>query len=169
MPTDHPPDLDHLLGRTFIRLGIALGCVVIGYLFYKQATRPEMEVISANAVLLQRQQDGHYHISGDINGEPVMFMLDTGASVASISGKLAKRAGLRCDQAAEFATANGRISGCMTRAKEVTFGNYRLFDLDVAIMPNMDELALLGMNALGKFNMQQTGRTLTISQKQAHQ
>jgi clan AA aspartic protease (TIGR02281 family) len=169
MSTDHLPDLDHLLGRTFIRVGIALGLAVIAYLFYKQVTRPEMEVISANEVRLQRQQDGQYHINGAINGEPVVFILDTGASMVSISGKLASRAGLGCDQATVFVTASGRVNGCITRTKEVTFGNYRLFDLDVAIVPNMDELALLGMNALGKFNLQQTGRTLTIAQRPASQ
>ena len=169
MSTGYPPDLDHLLGRSFIRVGIALGLVVIGYLFYKQVTRPEMEVISANEVRLQRQQDGQYHISGAINGEPVVFILDTGASMVSISRKIAHRAGLGCDQSAVFATASGKVQGCITRTKDVTFANYRLFDLDVAIMPSMDETALLGMNALGKFDIRQTGRTLTIAQRPANQ
>jgi clan AA aspartic protease (TIGR02281 family) len=166
--TDHPPDLDHLLGRSFIRLGVALGLALIGYLFYNQVTRPEMQVISANEVRLQRQQDGHYHISGAINDEPVVFMLDTGATMVSISTKLANRAGLQCAQTAAFATASGEIDGCIAHAKAVTLGNYRLFDLDVAIMPSVDGLALLGMNALGKFDIQQTGHTLTITQRRAN-
>ncbi|MGA7180117.1 MAG: retropepsin-like aspartic protease [Thiobacillaceae bacterium] len=169
MSSDHPPDLDHLFGRGFIRIGVVLGFVLIGYLLYKQATRPEMEVISAKEVRLQRQQDGHYHINGAINGRPVQFMLDTGASTVSVSQDVAKRAGLECEQIAVFVTANGKINGCLAPAKQITFGSYRLFDVDVAIMPNMDDLALLGMNALGRFDLHQTDRTLVITHKQVNQ
>jgi clan AA aspartic protease (TIGR02281 family) len=162
----HPPDLDRLFGSTFIRIGIALAILLAAYLFYKHATRPEMEIISANGVRLQRQPDGHYHISGAINGKPVQFMLDTGASMVTVSEKVAIGAGLECEQPATFTTANGVVRGCVARQEEVSFGNARLFDIDIAIMPNMDDMALLGMNALGKFNLQQVDGTLVIRHKE---
>jgi aspartyl protease family protein len=93
-------------------------------------------------------------------------MIDTGASMVSISEDLARQAGLKCEAPATFSTANGKISGCVARS-EVQFGSYRLFDVEVAIMPNMDELALLGMNALGRFNLEQSGNTLVIRHKQS--
>ena len=93
-------------------------------------------------------------------------MLDTGASMVSVSRAVAKRAGLECDAPAVFTTANGKIDGCIATREEVSFGNVRLFDVDVAIMPNMDDMALLGMNALGKFDLQQTDGTLVIRHKQ---
>ncbi len=166
MTANQPPELDRVFGSAFIRVGILLGLVLAGYLFYKHATKPEMEIISANEVRLQRQPDGHYHVNGAINGRPIRFMLDTGASMVSVSESVAKQAGLECEQDAIFTTANGKIKGCVDRQVEVAFGSYRLFDVDIAIMPNMDGIALLGMNALGKFNLQQSDGTLVIQHKQ---
>lgn len=150
----------------FIKAGALLTVILGGYLIVQHVSRPEMEVINANEVRLQRQSDGHYHINGSINAVPVKFMLDTGASMVSISTEFAKRAGLECEQPAVFTTANGKIDGCIATREEVSFGNVRLFDVDIAIMPNMDDMALLGMNALGKFDLQQTNGTLVIRHKQ---
>lgn len=163
---NNPPELDQVFGSVFIKAGVLLTFILGGYLIFQHINRPEMAVISANEVRLQRQPDGHYHINGSINAVPVKFMLDTGASMVSISRELAKRAGLECDAPAVFTTANGKIDGCIATREEVSFGNVRLFDVDVAIMPNMDDMALLGMNALGKFDLQQTDGTLVIRHKQ---
>lgn len=163
---NNPPELDQVFGSVFIKAGALLTVILGGYLIVQHLNRPEMEVINANEVRLQRQSDGHYHINGSINAVPVKFMLDTGASMVSVSRAVAKHAGLECEQPAVFTTANGKIDGCIATREEVTFGNVRLFDVDVAIMPNMDDMALLGMNALGKFDLQQTNGTLVIRHKQ---
>ena len=160
-----PPELHQVFGSAFLRISIVLALILTGYLFYRHATKPDMEVLSANEVRLQRHNDGHYHISGSINGRPVKFMLDTGASMVSVSEQVARQAGLKCDVPATFTTANGKISGCVAQREEVTFGGFRLFDVDVAIMPNMDDLSLLGMNALGRFDLQQSDGTLIIGAK----
>ena len=160
-----PPELNQVFGSVFLKISIVLALVLTGYLLYKHATKPDMEVISANEVRLQLRNDGHFHVNGAINGTSVHFMIDTGASMVSISEGLARQAGLQCGAPATFTTANGKISGCVARA-EVQFGSYRLFDVEVAIMPNMDELALLGMNALGRFDLSQSDGTLIISAKQ---
>lgn len=166
MPRNGPPELDQVFGSVFIKAGVLLACLLAGYLIYKHATRPELEVVSANEVRLQRHNDGHYHANGSINGKPVRFMLDTGASMVSVSRAVADRAGLACEAPATFTTANGKIEGCVALREELVFGAYRLFDIDIAIMPNMDDTALLGMNVLSKFELQQSDGTLVISHKQ---
>lgn len=161
-----PPELDQVFASVFVKLGVLLVCVLAGYLIYQRATRPQMQVIGANEVRLQVRNDGHYHIDGAINGAPLRFMIDTGASLVSVSREVARQAGLKCDAPASFTTANGKIDGCVAQRAEVEFGGYRLFDVDIAIMPNMDGMALLGMNALSRFNIEQSGSTLVIRHKQ---
>jgi clan AA aspartic protease (TIGR02281 family) len=167
MSSAGPPELDKVFGSAFLRVGLALALLLGGYLIYRHATRPPLEVISANEVRLQLRDDGHYHVTGAINGTPIRFMIDTGASMVSVSRALAQRAGLECEQPATFTTANGSIRGCVALREEVEFGGYRVFDVDVAIMPNMDDVALLGMNALGRFKLEQSDGTLVIRHKQA--
>ena len=46
-------------------------------------------------VVLQRNRQGHYVTSGEINGEPVTFILDTGATGVAIPSALAGKIGLQ--------------------------------------------------------------------------
>ena len=163
MPRNEPPELSQIFGSVFLKATLLLACLLAGYLIYQHATRPEMEVISANEVRLQRHNDGHYHASGSINGTPIKFMLDTGASLVSVSRSVARQAGLECEAPATFTTANGKVEGCVALREEVVFGGYRVFDVDIAIMPGMDDTALLGMNVLGKFDLRQSDGVLVIS------
>ena len=60
-------------------------------------------------------------------------------------------------------TANGNVNACMAIVPEVSFGGFRLTDIEVAIMPNMSGDALLGMNVLRKFHIEQIGEAMRIS------
>lgn len=165
MAGNSPPELSQVFGSVFLKLAVLLVFGLGGYLIYRHATQPEMEVITANELKLQRRNDGHYHVNGSINGTPVKFMLDTGASMVSVSQELARQAALKCEAPATFTTANGKVEGCVAMREEVLFGGFRVFDVDIAIMPGMDDTALLGMNVLGRFDLQQTNGTLQISAK----
>jgi clan AA aspartic protease (TIGR02281 family) len=161
-----PPELSEVFASVFIKVGALLFVVLAGWLIYQHATQPELEVIGANEVRLQRHNDGHYHVDGSVHGVPVKFVVDTGASMVSVSENVARKAGLKCDQPATFTTANGKVEGCVATRQEIAFGGFRVFDVDVAIMPDMATSALLGMNVLDKFDLQQSGNTLVVAGKQ---
>lgn len=162
-----PPDPEKLFGSTFIWLGLALAVVVVGYIAYKQIARPELQVVGVHGITLNRHLDGHYHLQGSLNGSPVTFLVDTGASMASVSAELAERAGLRCSQSADFHTANGTVRGCIARNVEIAFGDYQVSGVSVAVMPNLDGQPLLGMNVLGRFALEQSNGRLLISHNPA--
>lgn len=121
------------------------------------------EIIGSGKMELKQTRDGHYFSSGTVNGAPVVFMVDTGATVVSISAEIAARAGIRECAPRQVLTANGQVNACVATVPEVTFGSFRLTQVDVMVMPNMPGDALLGMNVLRNFRIEQAGKVMRIS------
>ena len=64
-------------------------------------------------IILQAGSNGHFISAGQINGQAVQFMVDTGASVVALSVADAERVGLnyRAGQVVHMNTANGVSQG----------------------------------------------------------
>ncbi|PAU60784.1 aspartyl protease [Pseudomonas sp. PIC25] len=106
---------------------------------------------------------GHFVASGEIDGRPVEFMLDTGATDVAVPGELAKRLGLARGAPITVLTANGRGTGFRTRLAELQLGDIRLHDVRALIVPGMDgEQVLLGMSALKQLEFTQRDGTLVL-------
>lgn len=122
---------------------------------------------SANAVevTLERNRYGHYNATGAINGQPVEFMLDTGATLVSVPAGLADRLGLKRGAPGVSETANGRVTTYATRLAHLTLGGIELDDVRASINPGMQgEEILLGMSVLKHLEFTQRGDTLTLRQ-----
>lgn len=121
-------------------------------------------------VVLERNRYNHYIVSGHINSNPVVFMVDTGATDVSIPEHIARRIGLASGAEIEFQTANGPARGYMTRLERVQIGNIVLNDIRASINPNVrDDEILLGMSFLKRIEFSQKGNTLTLRQDVAAQ
>tara|TARA_R110002110_G_scaffold415748_1_gene654839 strand:- start:75169 stop:75699 length:531 start_codon:yes stop_codon:yes gene_type:complete len=116
-------------------------------------------------VILQRNRFGHYVTSGEINGQPVTFLLDTGATGVAISEATANRLGLQRGRAYRTQTANGTSISYATSLNEVAVADIRLNDVQAGISPGlqMDEI-LLGMSFLKHIEFTQRGDSLTLRQ-----
>jgi aspartyl protease family protein len=114
-------------------------------------------------VILKRNPAGHYVASGTINGVPVVFLLDTGATDVALSPELADRLGLEKRGRAVSRTANGKVYTWQSLLREVGLGGIRLNDIRASILPGMkgDEV-LLGMSFLKRLEMIQRGDELTL-------
>ena len=114
-------------------------------------------------VRLQRNRFGHYIATGSINGHPVEFMLDTGASDVSIPEGVADRLGLQRGQTMSYHTANGTITAWQTLANEIQLGPLRLGPVRASINPHdQSNAVLLGMSFLKHFSLRQEGDKLLI-------
>lgn len=111
-------------------------------------------------------QNGSYFVSGTVAGIPTKFQIDTGASNTAVSQIIADQAGYfasYCPTKVDAATANGMISVCLVTIPELTFGKFTVQNVDVIIMPNMQQEALLGMDVLQNYVVEQRAKILNIS------
>ncbi len=116
----------------------------------------------AGAVLLSPNRWGNYTLEGSINGVPITFLVDTGASTVAVSTADADRMGLSGCQGVASTTANGTTSGCLALARQISFGPFSVRNVRVAVLPRMAAgQALLGMNVLSRLQiLQQDGRMM---------
>ena len=114
-------------------------------------------------VILQRNRAGHYLTPGLINGEPVIFLLDTGATGIALSEKLAAQLDLSPGRGVMTETANGRVMSYLTRLDRVSVGDIVQYDVRATIAPGLaTQEVLLGMSFLRHLDIIQKGDTLTL-------
>lgn len=138
--------------------------------FLQQQHNPNEKVITYSKtgyheVVLQRNRLGHYLARGKINGKPVEFILDTGATMVSIPGRLAAGLHLQRGQIMAVNSANGTIPVYATRLDRVRLGEILQRDIRATINPSMEgDEVLLGMSFLKHLEMNQQGEQLTLRQ-----
>lgn len=116
-------------------------------------------------VVLKRNRDGHYVATGKINGEPVVFLLDTGATLVSVPEALASRLGLERGAGLPAMTANGTVTVYGTRLDSVSLGDIEVHDVRASINPGMrGNEVLLGMSFMKDLELVQRNGTLTLRQ-----
>ncbi|QAY90209.1 MULTISPECIES: TIGR02281 family clan AA aspartic protease [unclassified Pseudomonas] len=116
-------------------------------------------------VKLASNTQGHFVASGQINGQPVDFMLDTGATDVSIPAEMAERLKLEKGFGVTLSTANGRTQGYRTRIDRLQLGDIVLRDVRALVVPGLDgHQVLLGMSALNKLEFTQRGGTMLLRQ-----
>jgi len=98
---------------------------------------------------------GHYLIEAVVNGAPVDFLVDTGATDIVLTMEDAERLGLeprtlRFTQ--RFATANGEVRGAPVVLREIRIGQFSLFDVPASVNEAPLRVSLLGMSFLGRLN-----------------
>ncbi|CEK09789.1 Aspartyl protease [Legionella hackeliae] len=118
--------------------------------------------INPGMVTITPDKQGHYYLDGTINDYPVKFMLDTGATLVAIPESLAKKMKLQGRYSVTIQTAGGDITGSLTRINTLSFADFVLKDVKAVIIPGDDDLVLLGMNVLGKFDLSQKGKRLIL-------
>ncbi|GAA4040922.1 TIGR02281 family clan AA aspartic protease [Sphingomonas rosea] len=93
--------------------------------------------------------DGHFWIQAHVNGVPVDFLVDSGATMTTIGRKTAALAGVPVgDQRNQLVrTGNGLIKMARANADTVTIGDIARKDVKLFVADG-DELNVLGMNYL---------------------
>jgi aspartyl protease family protein len=122
----------------------------------------------APTVNLTADSRGHFLAAGSINGAPMRFLVDTGASMVALGRADAERARidyLKHGRPSVSHTANGMVRTWVVKLAEVNLAGVTLHQVDAAIHDSELPVALLGMSVLNRMEMQRSGDTLTLRKR----
>ncbi|GIT87246.1 TIGR02281 family clan AA aspartic protease [Roseobacter sp. OBYS 0001] len=134
------------------------GGAIVAYGLWDDISRtvlPQQSVFAdENRIVVPRSPNGHYYIEAEVNGAPVRFVLDTGATSLVLTQKDAEAAGLLRDELTYYGramTANGEVRTAPVRLDTMKLGH--VTDRDVVAVVNEGEMnnSLLGMTYLQKW------------------
>lgn len=113
-------------------------------------------------LILKQSRDGHYYLDGSVNGKPLTFVIDTGASEVALPREVAMSAQIYCKDKIMVLTANGAASACTTVIPTLKFGQFMVKNASAHISPNLGQ-PLLGMSILQQFKIEQDKGVMRIS------
>jgi len=123
--------------------------------------------VSAQQATLVADSGGHFLTVVQVNNSSMKFIVDTGASLVTISSNDAKRAGINyfSGQKATLQTANGATSAYRVKFDTVRLGEITLNNVDGAVVEGnvMGEYGLLGMSFLNRLKMRRESSTMTLT------
>jgi aspartyl protease family protein len=121
----------------------------------RQSVLPRQQVGIGGRIEVPISRDGHFYLIAELNGVPVRFAVDTGASEIVLSARDATRIGLDPSRLAYIGrarTANGVVETAPVRIDRFVLGELR--DDNVPAVVNRGEMdgSLLGMSYLARFS-----------------
>ncbi len=153
--------------RTMLAWGMIFVGVMAGYGLWndiRQDITPS-QMARMDAVEVPRKSDGHYYLTLTINGQPLEFMADTGATGVVLSKDDAAYLGIDLEglvYTGESMTANGVVRTARVRLGPVEFGPFQDESLGAWVNEGEMEGSLLGMDYLGRFNIEIAGDRMIL-------
>lgn len=120
------------------------------------------------ALVLAPDANGHYAVTGEINGFPVNMLLDTGASLVAIPAPLARSFGIdyRVKGRRAFTqTAAGLSEVWIVKLDRVKVGDFEFANVDASISEAGLPVILLGNSVLKRLDMKTESGMLTLSKR----
>ncbi|MBN8774513.1 MAG: TIGR02281 family clan AA aspartic protease [Thiobacillus sp.] len=119
------------------------------------------------SVSLTADARGHFAATGALNGYPMTFLVDTGATAIAISAAEARRIGLdyRSGQAVNAGTAAGVVQAWRVKFNTVKVGSISVNQVDGMVVETGLNVPLLGMSFLNRMEMKRDGQTMTLTQR----
>ena len=110
---------------------------------------------------------GHFVTAGAINGRPVQFMVDTGATLVAMGQSDADRLGLdwRTGQRVAMQTANGTAPAMLLTLSVVRVGEVELANVQAVVMPMAMPHVLLGNSFLSRLQMRRDNDVMRLELK----
>ena len=98
---------------------------------------------------------GHFVVEAVVNGAPITFLVDTGASSVVLTMEDAERLGFRPESlrfTQRFASANGEVRAAPVVLRELRIGQFSVFDMPASVNEAPLRVSLLGMSFLKRLH-----------------
>ena len=119
----------------------------------KSAPSKAQVISSEGTITLERQRDGHFYAEAQVNGAPVRFLVDTGATSIALTHEDARRAAVPLEVGAADLIgkgAGGELHGQFVTLDRVSLGHKEVRGTSAAVV-NGGEMSLLGQSFLAQF------------------
>lgn len=106
-----------------------------------------------NRISVPAGPNGQFLVDAQVNGVPVTFLVDSGASAVVLSPEDARRVGLQAGQlrfTLRFRTANGVVRAAPVTLRELRIGQLALARLEAVVNEAPIGVSLLGTSFLGR-------------------
>jgi aspartyl protease family protein len=119
------------------------------------APEPAIEAADSGSLTLKADARGHYLVTAEVDGKPVRFLVDSGASGVVLSRKDAERLNLRSDQLVftqVYSTPGGLVRAAPVSLREVRIGTLRLRNVKASVSERPMDISLLGASFLNRLD-----------------
>ncbi len=147
-------------GKT-LRMAAAWGMIFLGAIALsglwpdiRNAIAPEARMLEGGRIEVPIGNDGHYHLTAEVNGTAIRFVIDTGASSIALGPRDAERIGIDPENLAyigEAQTANGTVQTAPVRLDSVAIGDIRDEGVPAMVLRTDLDQSLMGMSYLSRF------------------
>jgi len=156
----------NLPGKHYLAALVWIVLFGIAYVVIDAQLQPKVATAeSGGEIVIPRSRDGHFYVAGRINGQPVTFMVDTGASSVSVNSALAGRLGLPRGRPVAIGTAGGMTQGEEVIGQAVMLGGITVREVRIIVLAGMPGEALLGQNVLRHLEVVQTAERMVLRRK----
>lgn len=155
-----------------LRMAAAWGLIflgiIAGYGIWSDV-RPQLlpvQSASGSQIEVTRAPDGHFYLTLDISGQPIRFLVDTGASNVVLSRSDADRLGIGTENLVymgEASTANGTVRIARVTLADVKLGEVEEPHLPAYVTDGAMEVSLLGMDFLRHWRLEIDGDRLILT------
>src|SRR5690606_19425323 len=118
---------------------------------------------------IAKGQGGHYWVAGSINGHPVQFLVDTGATSVAINENQARRLGIDYrvkGKQVVVGTASGTAKAWRVHLNSVKVGAINVMGVEAVVVEGSSPTeALLGMSFLGRVSWREDQGLLRLESK----
>jgi len=120
-----------------------------------------------NRIVLTAGSGGHFYTLGQINGKSVQMVVDTGATVVSVTVQEAQRMGLayKSGEMVQMSTANGVIPGWHIKLSAVKVGDVTVHGVDAIVSSGSMPYVLLGNSFLTHFQMTRANDQMVLEKR----